>query len=74
MLTYRKFEGLEISCTLTPILLDVKIVNTPRLDTSTCWPEELSLRRTSFMLADPLTKGLIPKEKEVGHRLMLFDV
>ncbi|RDX60277.1 hypothetical protein CR513_61592, partial [Mucuna pruriens] len=67
MLTYRKFESLEIiiySCTLTPILLDVKIANAPCLDTSICWLEELSLRRTSFMLADPLTKGLIPKKRE----------
>ncbi|RDX75091.1 hypothetical protein CR513_45073, partial [Mucuna pruriens] len=34
---------LRSSGTLTPILLDVNIANTPRLDTSTCWLEELSL-------------------------------
>ncbi|RDX85463.1 hypothetical protein CR513_33349, partial [Mucuna pruriens] len=38
------------SCTLTSILLDVKITNTPCLDTSTCWLEELSLRKIKLMV------------------------
>ncbi|RDX85159.1 hypothetical protein CR513_33692, partial [Mucuna pruriens] len=30
------------SSTLSPTLVDAKIANTSRLDTSICWPEELS--------------------------------
>ncbi|RDY14563.1 hypothetical protein CR513_00359, partial [Mucuna pruriens] len=40
MLTYRKFEGLEIIMYL--ILHDVKTANALHLDTSTCWLEKLS--------------------------------
>ncbi|RDX78234.1 hypothetical protein CR513_41521, partial [Mucuna pruriens] len=42
-------------CTLTPILLDVKIANAPCLDTFVCWLEELSLRsllKDSYSLFD----------------------
>ncbi|RDX71258.1 hypothetical protein CR513_49425, partial [Mucuna pruriens] len=62
MLTYRKSEGLEIIGYSDSILQDVKTSNAPYLDTSTWWLEELSLGRISFMLTDPLTKGLIPKK------------
>ncbi|RDX62437.1 hypothetical protein CR513_59232, partial [Mucuna pruriens] len=66
------------SCTLTPILLDVKIANAPCLDTSSLWlasrhPTRVQNKQifikhigTSFMLADPLTKGLIPKANTSG--------
>ncbi|RDX99779.1 hypothetical protein CR513_17123, partial [Mucuna pruriens] len=59
---------LRSSCTLTLILLDVKIANIPRLDTSTYWLEELSLRN-SYSLFDHsyrvygLLRGIQPKFK-----------
>ncbi|RDX84840.1 hypothetical protein CR513_34051, partial [Mucuna pruriens] len=83
VLTYWKFEGLEIIKYFNSNFVGCQDSKHPRLDTFICWLEELSLgicsllldiqpqdmtvklchlfARTSCILVDPLTKGLIPK-------------